>query len=248
MESSVVLPEPLGPGQRGHLAGAGTSSVDVVEEGAADDVGDVAELEGRSRPGLPGTIGSLSEGRETTSRSYVLGLDPHQRALRPLGGEVGGQVEDALGADHDVLRAVAALGADPAALHRDRAREGRGDLGLVGDDDDRGAEVVAERVDQLEDVVAVLVAELAGGLVGEQQLRRRSRPRRPARGAGAGRRTSSRRPGRPAARGPTRSSSSRVGERRRGARPARARAGRRRCSAGRWRRAAGCGSRPAAWC
>ena len=48
----------------------------------------------------------------------------------------------------------------------------RGDLGLVGDHEDRGAEVVAEPVDQLEHVVAVLVAELAGRLVGEQQLRR----------------------------------------------------------------------------
>ena len=52
-----------------------------------------------------------------------------------------------------------------------RAREGRGDLGLVGDHDDRGAEVVPELVEQLDDVVAVLVAELAGRLVGEQQLR-----------------------------------------------------------------------------
>ena len=104
---------------------------------------------------------------------------------------------------------LATLGADAAALHGDGAREGRRDLGLVGDHDDRGAEVVAEGVDQVQDVVAVVVAELAGGLVGEQQPRRRWPPSRRGRGAGAGRRTWSRRPGRPARSRPTRSSSSR---------------------------------------
>ena len=76
-------------------------------------------------------------------------------------------------ADHDVLGAVATLGADPAALHRDRARERLGDLGLVGHHDDGRPELVAEAVDELEHVVAVVVAELAGRLVGQQQLRRR---------------------------------------------------------------------------
>jgi hypothetical protein len=42
---------------------------------------------------------------------------------------------------------------------------------MVGDDEDRRTEVVAETVDQLEHVVSVLVAELAGRLVGEQELR-----------------------------------------------------------------------------
>ena len=79
-------------------------------------------------------------------------------------------MDDALGADDDVLGAVATLEADAAALHRDGAGEGGGHLGLVGDDDDRGAELVAEAVDQLDDVVAVLVGELAGRLVGEQEL------------------------------------------------------------------------------
>jgi len=40
----------------------------------------------------------------------------------------------------------------------------------VGDDHDGRPEVVAELVDQLDDVVAVLVAELAGRFVGEEQL------------------------------------------------------------------------------
>ena len=43
----------------------------------------------------------------------------------------GQEVHDARGTDDDVLRPVAPLRPDPAALHGDRAREGRRDLGLV---------------------------------------------------------------------------------------------------------------------
>jgi hypothetical protein len=78
----------------------------------------------------------------------VLGLDAHQPALRPVAGDVGGQVDHALRPDDDVLRSGATLHPHPAPAHRDRPREGLRDLGLVGDDQDRGAEVVAEAVDQ----------------------------------------------------------------------------------------------------
>ena len=126
-----------------------------------------------SRSAHSATCPSPAAGRRPGEHEALvaLGLDPHQRALRPLRDVVAGQVEDALRADDDVLRAVAPLGADPAALHRHGAREGLGDLGLVGHHHDGRAELVAETVDQLEHVVAVLVAELAGRLVGEQQLR-----------------------------------------------------------------------------
>ena len=114
---------------------------------------------------------SFAAGAGHDDPALLVVLEPHERAGRPLGGDVAGQVEHAVLAHHGVLGAAVALRADPAALHRDRAREGRGHLGLVGDDDDRGAEVVAEGVDQVQHVVAVGVAELAGRLVGEQQPR-----------------------------------------------------------------------------
>jgi len=81
-------------------------------------------------------------------------------------------VDHSLGSDHDVLGALAALHPDPPPAHGDRPRERAGDLGLVGDHEDRRAEVVAETVDQVEHVVAVLMAELAGRFVGEEELRR----------------------------------------------------------------------------
>ena len=122
--------------------------------------------------GLPGDDRVAVGGPRDDEPVRVLGLDPDQRALRPLRGEVRGEVDDALGADHDVLRAVAALGPTrPPFIVTVRGKVAATSGWWVT------TTIVVPRsspsfVDQLDDVVAV-VAELAGRLVGEQELRGR---------------------------------------------------------------------------
>ena len=68
--------------------------------------------------------------------------------------------------------------AHPAIVHdapfgeADPALQRVGDRRVVRDDDHRGAELVADPVEQADDQIAVGPVELAGRLVGEQQLRR----------------------------------------------------------------------------
>src|SRR5262245_59751413 len=83
-------------------------------------------------------------------------------------------MEYALFADHDVLRSLAALRADPAALDGYGTREGRGDVRVMRHDDDGRATLGGHLVDQVEHPIPVVVAELAGGFVGQQEGRSRS--------------------------------------------------------------------------
>ena len=59
---------------------------------------------------------------------------------------------------------------DLAALETDQAVSHGGKRGVMGDDDDRDAVVAAGVLQQLQDLLARLVVEGAGGLVAEQQL------------------------------------------------------------------------------
>ena len=72
-------------------------------------------------------------------------------------------------------RGVAPLGDRLVALHpavadHDHARRVLGDVGLVGDQDDRDAALAVEPLQDLHDLDAGAAVEVAGGLVGEEQL------------------------------------------------------------------------------
>src|SRR3989442_13622467 len=59
---------------------------------------------------------------------------------------------------------------DVAVAHPDRPARNRGDVGVVRDHDHGRAEVM-HLLDQLEDALACLLIEVAGGLVGEDESR-----------------------------------------------------------------------------
>src|SRR4029077_16015300 len=166
IESMVVLPDPDGPdsavtspGRNERVARSRAHLPPTLSETSSGVRSSVAASGSLWVPDTSGPLDVDVAGTAQQQAVDLVGLDPHERALRPLPGDVRREVYDALGPDHDVLRAFPALHPDPAAAHGDGARERAGDLGLVGDDQDRRTEVVAETVDQLEHVVAVLVAE-----------------------------------------------------------------------------------------
>ena len=81
------------------------------------------------------------------------------------------QLDGSVAPDDCELLAVAALGADPPVADGDRARKPGRDLGVVGNRDDRGVQLAVDVLDRVENLVAIAVVELAGGLVGQQQAR-----------------------------------------------------------------------------
>ena len=171
------LEQPARHRQQGRLAGAARprqgrhppgleDEVDVGEQGSVDVVPDAAQ---RDHRGL--SSGFCPPSRLITSRSSP---SASMRTRRPAGQSSAssvGEVQQALLAEHGVLGAGPALGADPAVLHRDGAGEGRRDLGLVRHHDEGGVEVGRDPVQEVDDGRAVVVTEGAGRLVGEQQPR-----------------------------------------------------------------------------
>ena len=88
---------------------------------------------------------------------------------REILADVRRQRQEAVGRDHGELLTRAALAADPAVADGDRARQDRGDVRVVGDQQDGGAEVAVDLAHRGQHQVAGLVVELAGRLVGQQQ-------------------------------------------------------------------------------
>ena len=94
------------------------------------------------RPPLRWTAALVVDGhlRQEPDAAVVLQVHPQQRPGRHGLEHVGRQRERAVAADHGEVLAPASLGADPAVADGDGARQPRGDLGVVRDRDDRGAD------------------------------------------------------------------------------------------------------------
>ena len=68
---------------------------------------------------------------------------------------------------------------DAAILHGDDALAAPGQLGVVGDEDERGARPAMQRKNEVHDLSAGFAIEISGRLVGEQDFGlRRQRPRK----------------------------------------------------------------------
>ena len=128
IDSRVVLPEPLTARTARSPRRAGTSrSIVVAGAGAGRRRSEtLVERRAVAVTGRRPRVGLARRRRRAGADDSRSSSSGSIRTSVPCGhsrGEVGRQVDDALGADHDVLRAVAALGPDPAAPHGDRARE-----------------------------------------------------------------------------------------------------------------------------
>ena len=68
-------------------------------------------------------------------------------------------------------RLAPVVGNDPAVAHGDDPARIFGDIGFMGDDDDRHALIAVERDQRLHDLMRGLGVEIAGGFVREQDAR-----------------------------------------------------------------------------
>ena len=137
--------------QQGRLAGAGGPVTATISPGRTRRSTPARAVVRRSRTTTPAQV---TEPSSVSGRRHRAPSSSAQRApQRPSSSvtrssEPGGQPlehvrrqrDRAVGRDDGELLAAPALGADPAVADGDGARQPGGDVGVVGDDDDRGAD------------------------------------------------------------------------------------------------------------
>ena len=144
-----------------------------------DPARDARARRGRCRPGLASRAGrcgrrspvivpsewptksSIAPSSPTAAASVS---DPEQRACRT-------RARARASASGAAILIARLLADDGSVLQLDRALEPRGDVGVVGRDDEREAELALQRLDQVEHALARVRVEVPGRLVAEQQLR-----------------------------------------------------------------------------
>ena len=180
MCSSVVLPEPDGPGDDGEAAGVDGRVQSRQDGSLAGLLGEVPQLDrdaaGRGGSDRLGRLGSASGTSSVPSistelsASLALARDP----IPPRRRSSSGTRSQPPRRDDDLLAVrlrPGLLGADPPVADVDDAVGDRGRAGVVADDDRGRALGAGELADQLVDDGCVLRVELAGRLVGEQEPR-----------------------------------------------------------------------------